>query len=145
MKENYYTVDQVSKLLEMHPKTIRRFIREGKLGASRVGKQYRISGHDLSMFTGNDHQEKTVMSTESIKVSTVVDLEAMSSDDASRISNMLIAASNQKGKNYGKASLNTQYIKEESKLRLMLWGSIEYTRIMLESIEMLAGNDNDSL
>ena len=47
----YYTVDQVAELLNLHPKTLQRYIREGKLKATKLGKSYRITGHDLSVFT----------------------------------------------------------------------------------------------
>ena len=50
MEDNFYTIDQIAEMLGMHQKTIRKFITEGKLGASKVGKQWRISGHNLSVF-----------------------------------------------------------------------------------------------
>jgi excisionase family DNA binding protein len=48
--KGYYTVQQISDMLDIHPKTIQRYIREGKLRASKVGKGWRITGHDLSTF-----------------------------------------------------------------------------------------------
>lgn len=142
MNSHYYTVDQISEILDMHPKTIRRFIREGKLHASRVGKQYRISGHDLSVFTGQDKEDVLTVGSQ---VSTVVDLDNTSSEEAAKISNMLIAATNQRGVSYGKASIKCQYIKDQEILRIMLWGSIAYMRVMLESIELLVGDHHDNL
>ena len=50
MSETYYTVEKISKLLSIHPKTVQRYIREGKLRANKVGKGWRVSGHDLSVF-----------------------------------------------------------------------------------------------
>ena len=50
MEEKFYSVDDISVMLGIHPKTTRRYITEGKLRAAKLGKQYRISGHDLSMF-----------------------------------------------------------------------------------------------
>lgn len=50
MENQFYTIDKVAEILGMHHKTIRKFITEGKLAASKVGKQWRISGHDLSLF-----------------------------------------------------------------------------------------------
>jgi excisionase family DNA binding protein len=50
MNISYYTVDQIAELLHIHPKTIQRYIREGKLPASKIGKSWRVSGHDLSRF-----------------------------------------------------------------------------------------------
>ena len=46
----HYTVEQAAELLAMHPKTIQRYIREGKLRAAKIGKGWRIAGRDLSVF-----------------------------------------------------------------------------------------------
>ena len=53
MDNTYFTVEQVSELLSLHPKTVQRYIREGKLRATKIGKGWRIAGHDLSVFTEN--------------------------------------------------------------------------------------------
>jgi len=146
MDNNYYTVDQVAKLLDMHPKTIRKFIREGKLQASRVGKQYRITGHDLSVFTGSEHNEVIVSGQSGeVKVSTVVDMDNVSSDEAQKISSLLLASANHRDEKYGKVTLKNQYIKSENKLRIMIWGNLEFTQIILESIQMLVEDRDDNL
>jgi excisionase family DNA binding protein len=46
------TVEEVARDLRLHPKTVQRFIREGRLPARRVGKSYRILRADLAAFTG---------------------------------------------------------------------------------------------
>lgn len=136
--ENFYTVDQVSGILDMHPKTIRRYIREGKIKASKVGKNYRISGHELSVFTGGQETISQISSDEKgVKVSTVVDLDHITTDQAQRISNLLLASINHKDKKYGNTSLQCQFIQSENKLRVMIWGNLKFTQIILESIEML--------
>ena len=38
MIDNYYTVEQISGILNIHPKTIQRYIREGRLRAAKIGK-----------------------------------------------------------------------------------------------------------
>jgi excisionase family DNA binding protein len=48
MKDVWYTVSQAAGLLQQHEKTVQRYIREGKLPATKIGRSYRISGHDLS-------------------------------------------------------------------------------------------------
>lgn len=50
MEEKYYSVEQISEMLNIHPKTIQRYIREGKLRAGKIGKSWRVTGHDLSVF-----------------------------------------------------------------------------------------------
>lgn len=49
--EEYYTIKQIAIVLKVHPLTVRRYIREGKLKASRVGGNIRISLNDLRNFT----------------------------------------------------------------------------------------------
>ena len=39
--EKYYTVEKVAEMLSMHPKTIQRYIREGKLLPQNYKLQYR--------------------------------------------------------------------------------------------------------
>lgn len=51
--EEFYTVNQAAITLKVHPLTIRRYIKEGKLKASRVGGNIRISLNDLRNFTQN--------------------------------------------------------------------------------------------
>ena len=52
MKERLYTVDETASILELHPRTIRRFIHEGRLTARKVGKQWRISESALDELAG---------------------------------------------------------------------------------------------
>lgn len=49
--EEFYTVNQTAISLKVHPLTIRRYIKEGKLKAVRVGGNVRIALNDLRAFT----------------------------------------------------------------------------------------------
>lgn len=46
------TVEFAAERLMLHPKTVLRFIREGRLPAQRIGKAYRIQRADLDAFAG---------------------------------------------------------------------------------------------
>lgn len=45
--ETYYTLEEAAQLLKLHPQTLRRWIRQGKLPAQRFGKQFRLRPEDL--------------------------------------------------------------------------------------------------
>ena len=48
-----YTVDDIAKMLNMHSRTIRRYIEKGQLRAERIGGSWRISEEALAeMFDG---------------------------------------------------------------------------------------------
>src|SRR5690606_41503039 len=48
----HYTVEQAARLLGLHVKTVRGYVRDGRLKAVKIGKQYRIAREDLEAFTG---------------------------------------------------------------------------------------------
>lgn len=161
MEKNFYTINEVSELLGMHHKTIRKFITDGKLIANKVGKQWRISGHDLSIFLeknalqgedANVNKEKVIgYSTEDniiereplkVNVSAVVDINAIDADEYNRISNMLLAVMNCKDEIMAKSTMNIKYSADEMRLRIMLWGSIKFIENMLGSVSALTDRDN---
>lgn len=48
--ENLFTVKQIAFILKVHPLTIRRYIREKKLSAVKIGGAVRIKDEDLQKF-----------------------------------------------------------------------------------------------
>ena len=135
MQETYYTVEQISQMLQMHPKTVQRYIREGKLRAVKVGKGWRVGGHDLSVFTEGETAGRGEAPT--AVVSCVADVYAADKTDAIRIVNTLTAGLNSKPASYGKSSMQSQYIPEEQNLRITLYGGARIVAIMLDAIAML--------
>lgn len=51
--EEFYTVNQSATFLKVHPLTIRRYIREGKLKAVKIGGNVRVALNELRAFTQN--------------------------------------------------------------------------------------------
>lgn len=161
MEDKFYTVDQVAEILRMHHKTIRKFIREGKLSANKVGKQWRISGHDLSIFMEKnnvDIHNKDINERENIEfstsgaginiekskinISTVVDINEIDIDQYMRISNTLIAVTNCKDPDMGNSTISMKYYEKEKRLRVMLWGGLKYTEELLSTISILVDPAN---
>ena len=128
--EQYYTVEKVAKLLEMHPKTIQRYIREGKLSAKKVGKSWRIFEHDLKEFMRcSDLRGDNLSGTQNkTLVSSVVDIKVEDSDEAFDIEKYLTASMNSKSDDFGNAAIHIQYLESENKLRITLWGNILFRR-----------------
>lgn len=48
--ENLFNISQVAFILKVHPLTIRRYIREGKLKAIKIGGNVRVKESDLQNF-----------------------------------------------------------------------------------------------
>ena len=159
MSNGYYTVDQVADMLHMHVKTVRRYIREGKLSAAKVGKQWRVTGHDLSVFMEGERPASDLKhgaATESIvndsmqanaqfdeiplpnvQVSTVVETVYETQAQVERITNTLTAVMQTKDPAYGNSTLNVQILPSQRKIRVLLWGTISFMESMLGCIRTL--------
>lgn len=131
MKE-YYTVEQVADMLSLHPKTVQRYIREGKLRANKIGKSWNITKHDLNVFTKKEDSGEETNSKEKTMVSSVVDIFVDDLEDSSRIVNALTATLNCKPQEYGHALMHTQYLECENKLRITLCGNIYFMKNIFE-------------
>lgn len=51
--EQYYTIEEVAKMLKVAYLTVYRWIQSGKLNSNKAGKQYRIKKEDLDKFITN--------------------------------------------------------------------------------------------
>lgn len=161
MENQFYTIDKIAEILGMHHKTIRKFITEGKLAASKVGRQWRISGHDLSLFMEKNNvningknisEESNIDSVtigevkeivkQKVNVSTVIDINDVDKEEYFRISNTLIAVMNCKDHKMEKSTINMKYDEKENRLRVLLWGNISFIEEMLNSISMLVEQIN---
>jgi len=49
-----YTVDEIAKILQAHTVTIRRYIREGKIKAQKIGKRYYVTKENLKAFVSGE-------------------------------------------------------------------------------------------
>ncbi len=140
MKREYYTVDQISSMISIHPKTIQRYIREGKLRATKIGKGWRVTGHDLSTFVESDGFRKPLPDEAPERIvtaSSVIDIKVGGKDEAIRIMNTLTAALNSKPTEYGQSSMQAQYIEREDMVRVTLWGGTRFLAIMLDTLTAL--------
>jgi excisionase family DNA binding protein len=95
MTQELYSVDQVAARLGLHVRTVRHYVRDGRLKAVRIGKQYRIAREDLEALTGRPvlaSPRETVASHRHVEVSSIVQVDAIRPDAASRVTNTLTSA-----------------------------------------------------
>lgn len=131
MKHNMYSVTELSDILDLHPKTVRRFIREGKIKGTKIGRSWKVHQSDLRQYTHseltNEVKDEVVYSPadnpDRITVSAVIEIWEKNSDEASRISNSLIALLNTKDPSWGKTRYDFIYQPEVGKARFILYGS----------------------
>lgn len=53
----YYTTEQLAEMMQVTDETIRNYIRGGKMGATKIGRDYRVSDVDLYNFLEKNRNE----------------------------------------------------------------------------------------
>jgi excisionase family DNA binding protein len=98
MEEKLYSVEQVAGLLGLHVRTVRNYVREGKLKAARIGKQYRIAHEDFEAFTGRPAPAGgAARRHRHVEVSSIVEIDAIGAETADRVTTLLMGASASRG------------------------------------------------
>src|SRR6476619_3545485 len=95
MSDELYSVEQVAERLGLHVRTVRNYVRNGRLRAVRIGKQYRIARADLEALTGGTVPGPPVdVARRRVDVSSIVDIDAVTPALADRISTLVLSAVN---------------------------------------------------
>ena len=138
MSPQLYTADEVAGLLNLHVKTIRRYVRDGRLKAKRIGKEYRIARADLDDFAGETHSADTpVARTRHVIASTIVDVDVISPDESHRITTMIMASLNSRKGEADFTRVDSIYYPEQAKLRVTITASPVMTCELLRMINAL--------
>lgn len=143
-----YTVQELAKILSLHPKTVQRFIREGKIKATKIGREWRVRKEDLRDFAHAelsappaDEPLATSRLADRVQVTAVIELDEGHSTEVSRISNSLIAALNSKDPRFGEARYDLVYHPEIRKARFVISGTPLFIRTLLELVDVLLQQD----
>jgi excisionase family DNA binding protein len=139
-----FTVDEVAERLNLHVKTVRRFIREGRLPAKRIGKEYRITRASLEQFAGPvDAPGPAASRTRQVLVSSIVDIDAISAEDSQRITTFVLASLNSRRGEPDFPRVDSLYDAERGRLRVMITASPALTCDLLGTIGALAEAGRD--
>jgi excisionase family DNA binding protein len=65
-----YTSKETQELLKVSNSTIKRMLKSGLLRANKIGKQYRILGHEILRLLSPDLEQKAVETYQKIKSKT---------------------------------------------------------------------------
>lgn len=124
MSQELYSVEQVASLLNLHVRTVRNYVREGKLNAVRIGKQYRIAREDIEAMTGSSLAPEPVTRHRYIEVSSIVEIDAIGQELAMRLMNALTAIAKGRPEGEQPFRVETLYYEDRARMKVILSGSI---------------------
>ena len=140
VSQRLYSVEQVADLLGLHVRTVRNYVRDGRLKAVRIGKQYRIASEDLEAFTGHPVPalaRETARRDRHVEVSSIVQVDAISQAAMIRLTNTVMAVANSRSPAAGRLRIETVYDEERASLKIILLGDLDTVATLFGIIETL--------
>jgi excisionase family DNA binding protein len=131
------SVEQVAEQLGLHVRTVRAYLRSGRLKGIRIGKQYRIAREDLAQLTGRGRPLEPVVRHRRVDVSSIVQVDAISPESVDRVTNMLMAAAKAPREEEHPLRVDTTYDEERARLKVFISASPETTISLLRLVNTL--------
>ncbi|MEU3186827.1 helix-turn-helix domain-containing protein [Streptomyces sp. NPDC006923] len=141
-----YSVGEVAERLGLHVRTVRNYVRDGRLKAVRIGKQYRISRADFEALTGPGTPEAgpaTAAARGHVEVSSIVQIDAIGPDAASRLSTLVTAGAQSGRDTPDPLRIQTVYDKERTRMKIVILGNAAATSDVLHLIDGALGPGNN--
>ena len=142
-ERSLYSVEQVARRLGLQVRTVRGYLRAGRLKGVRIGKQYRISQADLEALIGGPapSSSEPVRRHRHVDVSTIVQVDVISPESVDRVTNMLMAAAKAPRAEDQPLRIDTTYDAGRARFKIFLSGSMETTVSFLRLVDTLTAKD----
>ncbi|WP_433479497.1 helix-turn-helix domain-containing protein [Spirillospora sp. CA-142024] len=130
MTERMYSVEEVADRLGLHVRTVRGYIRDGRLRAVRIGKQYRIARADLEALTGRPASPPAG----AVEVSSIVQVDGVGRAEADRLGTLLQAGTNT-GDPGRALRLQVVHDEERNRMKIVILGGAAATADALHLLD----------
>lgn len=151
--EKLYTVEDIANMTDLTTRTIRNYLKDGRLEGKKIGGQWRFTMKDIEKLFDNGTVSKDIQDNNKqqvldfidgvntdmnggIQICTIVDYYCDKAESAKQMSDKMIAVinnNNEETENGAKYSYD--YIEKEGKARFTLFGSPSFIIATLKLLE----------
>ncbi|MCL7460364.1 helix-turn-helix domain-containing protein [Micromonospora echinofusca] len=144
MSEEMFSVEQVAERLGLHVRTVRGYIRAGRLRAVRIGKQYRIARADLDALTGRPAPAGGGAAVE-VEVSSILQIDGVDRAAADRLATLVLATANTNHQPAHPLRIQTVHDEERNRMKIVILGGASATADVLRLVDAVLDGDNGLL
>jgi excisionase family DNA binding protein len=145
MREEMFSVEQVADRLGLHVRTVRGYIRSGRLRAVRIGKQYRIAASDLDALTARPPGTPLAGIVGPAEVSSIVQVDGVDRTAADRLGTLVLASANTGHDPTRPLRVQTVYDDQRHRLKIIIIGDPAGTAELLHLLDAVLTADNGLL
>ena len=117
--QSFYSADDVAALLGLHVRTVRNYVRDGRLSAVRVGKQYRIPKDAVDELIGNDAPSAPARRVE---VTAILAIDNVDVPTLSRLSTLVTGALGNRSAGDSQLHVETVYDEHRRSVKIIAIG-----------------------
>jgi excisionase family DNA binding protein len=133
-----YSTEDVAEILGLHIRTVRGYVRDGRLPATRIGKQYRIARDDLDAFTrARPGPADGATRPPRVEVSAVVQVAPLGPDAMARLSTLVTAAAGTRQDKEDPLHVQTVYDPHRATLKIIVVGTADDSATVLALVSAL--------
>jgi excisionase family DNA binding protein len=125
--EPLFSLEQVAERLGLQVRTVRSYVRAGRLKAIRIGKQYRVAREDLESIIGPRGWHASIARHRQPEVSSVVHADAITEEMADRVADHLRGAAKTPRDDGSALRVETIYDRGHAQLSVIVIGSLSAT------------------
>jgi len=145
MNEQLYSAEEAAQILGLQVRTVRNYVREGRLPGVRIGKQYRIARSALEAFAGGGPAGMAdsalapppLPPRTAVEVSSVVQVDGIEAEAADRITRTLTAAVVAHATEEPKLRVEPFYDEQRRRLKVIIVGSAADSVELIRVVEAL--------
>jgi excisionase family DNA binding protein len=143
MSDQLYSAEEAAAILGLQVRTVRNYVRDGRLAGARIGKQYRIARGDLEAFAGggaSSGEDAVPMqaTVRRVEVSSVIELDGVDADDADRLTRTLEAVLAGRTDDAQPLRVEPFYNGERLRLKIIVVGAAADTAEIIRLVDALA-------
>lgn len=128
------TVDTAAAHLQVHRKTVLRYIRDGRLPATKIGKAYRIRRGDLDEFAGTSPDAPAVV--HAARVTSIVDVPGVGPSLASTLAGAVTNSLHAGRGRQGDVHAEVVYDPDLAHLKVIVVGTVADTADLLALVHV---------
>jgi excisionase family DNA binding protein len=135
-----YTVDQAAELLGLHVKTVRGYVRDGRLKATRIGRSYRIARADLEAFAGVSLPTRPWQASarqRQAHASVVIRVDAVSPDLRDRVAGLVSGIAASPSESSERLHITVNYDEEHASMTVILTAGLTSSAEILRLVSAL--------
>ena len=148
MADNMYSAEEAAQLLGLQVRTVRNYVREGRLPGVRIGKQYRIARADLEAFTAGAFTQDALSRPQAVtgaakstavvaEASSVVQIDGIDPTARDTIERTLAAAAIGGREDVETLRVEPLYDEERRRLKVIIVGNVSQTAELLRVVDAL--------